>query len=108
MIVVKILAVFLLVLGLALLALGLWLGFGGHDLAIAGGQLWFALDKESLNTAQVVVQRYIYPDLWDWIFVPLLLRPAWQALAIPTVGFLVLGGALFVLAQRRRRKSFRR
>ena len=108
MIVVKIFAVSLLVLAAAFLALGLWLGVAGHDLTVAGGQLWFSLDNESLNAMQVVVQRYIYSDLWDWIFVPLLLRPVWQALAIPIAVFLLLGGASWVLAQRRRRKSFRR
>ncbi len=96
-----------IVLGAALLAFGAWLWFAGNDMTQAAGQLWFTLDKESLNTAQVVVQRYLYADLWDWIAVPLLQRPAGLAVAILVVVFIVIGGLILLAARRRRSRTFR-
>jgi len=96
-----------IVLGAVALAFGAWLWFAGNDMTQAAGQLWFMLDKESLNTAQVVVQRYLYADLWDWIAVPLLQRPAWLAVAILVVFFAVLGGLILLAARRRRHRTFR-
>jgi hypothetical protein len=95
------------ILGAALLAFGAWLWFAGNDMTQAAGQLWFALDKESLNTAQVVVQRYIYADLWDSFAVPLLQRRAWLAVAILVVFFVVIGGLIMLAARPRRPRRFR-
>jgi hypothetical protein len=55
---------------------------------IALGQLWFSLDRSSLNLAQAVVQRYIHPFLWDPIIVSILLSWAFAVLMI--VGVLLL------------------
>ncbi len=59
------------------------------------GQLWALIDRPSINLAQAVVQRYIWPELWDPVIVWVLLRPAW----------LVFGGLglALVLGFRRRR-----
>ncbi len=62
------------------------------------GQLWYELDRSSLNLAQAVIQRYVSPFLWDRIVVAVLLCWAWAVL----VG---LGGVMLVLARRRRRSG---
>lgn len=88
-------------------ALGVWLWFEGHDMTQPAGQLWFALDSESLNTAQVVVQRYLYADLWDAVIVPVLQRAVWLAVAVVAVFFAILGAPILLFARRRRHRSFR-
>lgn len=93
-------------LGVLVLGLAAWLRFTGQDLAQPMGRLWFALDSASLNLVQAVVQRYIHAGLWDSIFVPYLLLPAWGALTILFLILLVLSGLFQGLA--RRRRSFRR
>jgi uncharacterized membrane protein YcfT len=97
-----------LVLGAAALGAGVWLWLSGRDLAQAAGQLWYDLDKASLNLVQAVVQRYIHPVVWDSVFVPWLLLPAWRALAILVVGCGAIGVLLMLAASRRRRRTFRR
>lgn len=59
------------------------------------GQLWYRLDRSSLNLAQAVIQRYVSPVLWDRIVVAVLLCWVWALL-------LGLGGVVLVLAHRRR------
>jgi hypothetical protein len=63
----------------------------GRWAPIALGQLWFDLDRSSLNLVQAVVQRYIHPFLWDPIIVTVLL---WWAFAV----FMVLGVLVLALA----------
>ena len=67
-----------------------------HWAPIAVGQLWFDLDRSSLNLAQAVVQRYIHPFLWDPIIVTVLL---WWAFAV----LVVLGVLILALFGRRTR-----
>jgi hypothetical protein len=63
---------------------------------IALGQLWFYLNRSSLNLVQAVVQRYIHPYLWDPIIVTILL---WWAFAV----LMVLGLLILALSGRRTR-----
>lgn len=105
--VLRIIGQVFIVLSALLLAFGAWLWFAGNDMAQAAGQLWFTLDSESLNTAQVVVQRYLIADLWDWVIVPVLQRPAWQAVAIVMVFFFVIGVLMVLGSRRRRSRTFR-
>jgi hypothetical protein len=67
-----------------------------HWAPITLGQLWFDLDRSSLNLAQAVVQRYIHPFLWDPIIVTVLL---WWAFAV----LMVLGLLILSLSGRRER-----
>ncbi len=62
---------------------------------IAIGQLWYELDRSSLNLVQAVTQRYVSPFLWDRIIVNILLCWAFAVL----VG---LGGLILLLARKRR------
>jgi hypothetical protein len=61
-----------------------------HWAPIALGQLWYELNRSSLNLVQAVVQRYIHPFLWDPIIVSLLLSWAFAVLMILGVLLLVL------------------
>jgi hypothetical protein len=65
-----------------------------HWAPIALGQLWYDLNRSSLNLIQAVVQRYIHPFLWDPIIVSILLCWAFVVL-------MVLGVLMLVLFRRR-------
>jgi ABC-type Fe3+ transport system permease subunit len=58
---------------------------------IALGQLWYDLNRSSLNLVQAVVQRYLHPFLWDPIIVTILL--CWAFAVLMVLGILIL--ALF-------------
>lgn len=71
----------------------------GWALAVAGpggifqrplGELWFKLDAGSLNLVQAVIERYIWPPLWEFVASPILRTPAVVAFAAPAALFLVL------------------
>jgi hypothetical protein len=106
--VLKVIGQVFVVLGAAVLGIVVWLLLAGHDLAQPLGRVWYTVHSASLNLLQAIVQRYIYADLWDGVFVPFLLLSGWQALAFLTVGFFVIGGLLLFAAGRRRHRSFRR
>src|SRR5215470_16756257 len=75
--------------GLAVLARDVFVSIeAGHWVPIAVGQLWFDLDRSSLNLVQAVVQRYIHPFLWDPIIVTVLL--CWAFAVLMVLGLLVL------------------
>jgi ABC-type Fe3+ transport system permease subunit len=61
-----------------------------HWAPIALGQLWYELNRSSLNLAQAVIQRYIHPFLWDPIIVTILLSWAFAVLMILGVLLLAL------------------
>ncbi len=88
-----------LFIALALLVLGSdlvrALAEGGYR-AEALGALWFRLDVTSLNLVQAVIQRYIWPALWDPGIATVLQWPAWLV-------FAGLGIVLLALSFRRRR-----
>ena len=68
-----------------------------HWAPIALGQLWYDLNRSSLNLVQAVTQRYIHPFLWDPIIVSILLSWAFAIL-------MVLGLLLLVVFRRRARE----
>jgi hypothetical protein len=68
-----------LVCAVALMALGaetLASLEGGSYRGLAIGEIWYLIDKGSLNLMQAVVQRHLIPSLWDG-FVVILRQPAW-------------------------------
>jgi ABC-type Fe3+ transport system permease subunit len=65
---------------------------------IALGQLWFDLNRSSLNLTQAIVQRYIHPFLWDPVIVTLLLCWAFAVL-------MVLGLVILAISSRRTRQG---
>ncbi len=46
------------------------------------GDIWYALDRGSLNLMQALTQRYLLPELWDPGMVTLLLWPGWAVMAL--------------------------
>ena len=68
-----------------------------HWAPIALGQLWYTLDRSSLNLVQAVTQRYIHPFLWDPIIVTILLSWAFAVL-------MILGVLLLVVFRKRVRR----
>jgi hypothetical protein len=58
--------------------LGLMLAAGVAGLAVtqALGQLWFAVDPGSLNLSQALIERGLWPPLWDHLVFPVLRQPA--------------------------------
>ena len=69
-----------------------------HWAPIALGQLWYQLDRSSLNLVQAVIQRYIHPFLWDPIIVTILLSWAFAVL-------MILGVLLLAVFRKRVRRS---
>jgi hypothetical protein len=61
---------------------------------LAIGQLWYGLNRSSLNLVQAVIQRYVSPFLWDRVIVNMLLCWAFAVL----IG---LGAAILLLARKR-------
>ena len=61
---------------------------------IALGQLWYQLNRSSLNLVQAIIQRHVLAFLWDPIIVGVLLCWAFAVL-------MVLGVLLLVLFRRR-------
>jgi hypothetical protein len=45
------------------------------------GQTWYSLHVESLNLAQVLLERYLWPPLWNPGVVTLLQWPTWVVFA---------------------------
>ena len=64
------------------------------------GTSWYAVSPDTLNLAQALVQRYVFPALWDPMIVSILTLPGF-------VVFLVLA-LLFHLIGRRRSRRFGR
>ena len=90
-----------ILMALALIALGAdaLASFEQGGLAVAAlGELWFRLDPGSLNLMQAVVQRYLWPGLWDLVIVAILRLPAIAVFGVPAIVLLLLGS----LPRRRR------
>lgn len=65
------------------------LGSDGDFQFTALGDYWFALHRGSLNLMQAVIQRYLWPVLWDPIITWVLLRPAWVISLVVSAAFLM-------------------
>jgi hypothetical protein len=66
-------------------------GGAGAIVGIALGQLWYDLDRGSLNLMQAVVQRHLLPAIWDPGIIALLQWPTWVVFLIPALILLLLG-----------------
>lgn len=75
--------------GLAVLVRDIFVSIeNGRWAPIALGQLWFDIDRSSLNLVQAVVQRYTHPFLWDPVIVTVLL--CWAFAVLMVLGLLIL------------------
>ena len=98
MIVLRICGWLLFAVAVAVLAADILGWQAGGDVHLSAlGEVWFRLDRASLNLAQAVIQRYVWPPLWDPGIVTLLLLPAAPV-------FAVAAALLLVLSRRRRRR----
>lgn len=98
---------------LASLAIGAWEIFGqregGETHLRPAGELWFQLDTGSLNLMQAIVERYIWPPLWDPGVVSLLQLPALLIFAVPGLLLVLLCYLpLFGKTKSKRKWRFRR
>ncbi len=55
------------------------------------GTSWFAVSPESLNVAQALVQRYVFPVLWDPIIVTILTLPGFVVFLVLALLFYMIG-----------------
>lgn len=55
------------------------------------GTSWFAVSPESLNGAQALVQRYVFPVLWDPIIVTILTLPGFVVFLVLALLFYMIG-----------------
>lgn len=63
-------------------------GFEAVEMS-AAGELWYRLHPGSLELSQAVIERYLWPPLWNPGIVTILLWPAPLVFAIP--GLAILG-----------------
>jgi hypothetical protein len=67
--------------------LGRWIRTGRWAPKVFG-QLWYELDRSSLNLVQALTQRYLHPYLWDPLIVSILL--CWGFAVLMVLGLLLL------------------
>ncbi len=84
MVIGRVIGWILVVAAIAVLASDIfsWINTGAFAFVTAG-ELWFTLHNGSLNFLQAITQRYIFPALWDPIFVTVLLWPAFLVIGVP-------------------------
>jgi hypothetical protein len=67
------------------------------------GELWYAIDRGSLNLVQAVIERYLHPWLWDPVVFSLLRWPAALVLGVPGLALAVIARGRVAHGRRRRR-----
>lgn len=67
-----------------------WISSGTYR-SVAAGEIWFLIDKGSLNLVQAVVQRYISVGLWDSVIQEILARPGWLVFGLPGLALVWFG-----------------
>jgi len=89
MIVGRIIGWILIVLALGVAGWELFAFFADGKYVIHSlGQLWYVIDRASLNTTQAAIQRHVLPALWDPVLITILRGPAWVIFAL--LGLLLL------------------
>ena len=69
------------------------LALTGSFTPLITGQMWHDLSPNTLNLAQAVTQRYLFPWLWDPVIRTWLLWPAW-------ISFGLIGLILVIIFRR--------
>ena len=71
------------------------------------GKLWFDIHSGSLGLAQVVVERYVWPPIWDPVILTLLQWPGWVVLGVPglVLAWLFRRGVFIALARKQWRRG---
>lgn len=82
-----IIKLFSLAIFLIFVAVSAYLIWAGADITSLIGEIWFQYDSESLNLAQVIIERYVYYPLWlDWVVPYILQQPAYVVLPVGVFG----------------------
>jgi hypothetical protein len=80
---------------LAALAVLLYDAWGWHQTGawrmIPAGQLWFDLDRSSLNLAQAAIERHVWRFLWFPVISTILQWPAAAVLGVPGIVLVLIG-----------------
>ncbi len=93
-IILDLLALTLVIAALAIFGLEGLLYLAESDLKSPLGELWFSHLPQGLNLTQAIVQRYLSPKIWEIVFVPVLLMPAWKGMSITGGAFLLASAIL--------------
>jgi hypothetical protein len=94
----RVIGLFLLVLALITAVMDITRSIGASKMVLTPlGEAWSKIGEASLGAAQVSVETYIHPLVWDPVIVWVLLWPSWLIFAILAFVFMALG-------RRRRRK----
>jgi len=62
--------------------LSIFLDTGVYESALVWAY-WYTFSPGSLNFIQGIIERYLFPELWDPVIVTILLCPAWVVLGVP-------------------------
>jgi hypothetical protein len=65
--------------------------YGGGSDIITMGRLWVMVSVASMNMADDLVHRYLWPPIWDFGVAPLLLAPAWAFFGALGMLFMIFG-----------------
>lgn len=55
------------------------------------GPAWFAASPGTMNTAKLMVERYIHPYIWDPVMQWLLMQPTFIVLLVTSLLFWMIG-----------------
>jgi hypothetical protein len=66
-----------------------WLDQGSYHIT-AAGELWYRLSPKTFTLLEPAVQRHLYAPLWDYVFRPFFLLPAWLVLGVLGILFLLI------------------
>jgi len=80
-----------LAVGLLFLLADLHITGGGIDYRPSVlGEVWHRWHAPSLNLLQAIVERYVLPQLWSYVLLPMLLSPAWIVAGVKGVVLIAL------------------
>lgn len=83
---IRLLGAGVMALGALALLSDLHITGGGLDYRPAAlGEVWHRWHAPSLNLLQAIVERYVLPQLWSHVLLPLLLAPAWIVMTLKGV-----------------------
>ncbi len=99
-----VIAWFLVACAIMTLGRDAFLGYERGHFALAPlGEIWYAIDRGSLNLVQAVVERYVHPFVWDPVLFTIIGLPA-----APFFAFLALILFFWVWRSRQGRRRWRR
>lgn len=98
MILLRIIGYLLLFLAIAALGAEILMSVqAGEWVALAVGDVWAEIDRNSISLVQAGLERHVHPYLFDPILLTILLWRAWLVAGIPAL-------VILLLARRRRQR----